>query len=283
MEVGGAPADWLNADTVDSCCQSLVNMCVKAGSPDAGSVIFVSSLAVTAAQGRLNTPGSSQESVRRALGIGNKTWPPRDMACLSINNGSHWSLLAYFPAHDPARIYHYDSGRDFPSGGNATYARKVVTMMACVRLVPRWVQLVEDKRFPAQEGGVECGYYLVAAMTNLLWHRRSRLKRRRPVTPMNFYNMDLLHAYGLPKLQEIVRTLLSGVEVSSQRQQQQQTIFRRRPRSASFDSDERQQQQQHHHYHHYYHHHHHYAPPSSPSFASDSERSPRRKSRHRTW
>ena len=202
------PSDWLCADAVDTCCQVLVTMCTSP-TVDSGSVVFVSSLAITAALSRLDTPNSTQNSVRRAMGIKkNRTWPPRDMAFFSINSGSHWSLLAYFPGHDSARIYHYDSGRHFPCGGNAAYARGVVTMMARVRLVPDWVQLAEDTRFPTQDGGIECGYYLIAAMANMLWHRRERLSMGRRVVPMDFYNMDLLQSYGLPKLRKIVQTLL---------------------------------------------------------------------------
>ncbi len=202
------PSDWLCADAVDTCCQVLVTMCTSP-TVDNGSVVFVSSLAITAALNRLDTPNSTQNSVRRAMGIKkNRTWPPRDMACFSINSGSHWSLLAYFPEHDSARIYHYDSGRHFPCGGNAAYARRVVTMMARVRLVPDWVQLAEDTRFPTQDGGIECGYYLIAAMANMLWHRRERLNMGRRAVPMDFYNMDLLQSYGLSKLRKIVQTLL---------------------------------------------------------------------------
>ncbi len=257
----GVPVDWLNADTVDKCCQTLVDMCTSSSeNGDAASVLFVSSLAITAALIRLNGPDSTQDSVRRAMGIGTKKnpWPPRDLAFFSLNSGAHWSLLVYFPSHNDSLFYHYDSGRHFPGGGNCGYALNVVRMLARVRLVPPVVKVVRDTRFPVQEGGIECGYYLVAAMANLLWHRRSRLNHRYMVTPMNFYNLDLLHTYGLPKLRQIVHTLLfnhddngngnpSRAPVRRRRQtlppeflpprRQQQTIFSSRAHAPfSFDT-----------------------------------------------
>ena len=203
-------AHWLDSDTIDGCCQTVVDMCTSDETIGTNSVLFVSSLAVSAALSRLDSAKVTQETVRRGLGIveKKKMWPPRDLACFSINNGAHWSLLAYFPGYNKHRIYHYDSGRHFHGRGNASYAIKVVQMLARVRLVPATIQLINEIEFPIQEGGVECGYYLVATMANLLHCRRENLNQGRVICPINAYNLDLLHRYDLTKLQEIVSTLL---------------------------------------------------------------------------
>ena len=203
-------ADWLDSDAIDGCCQTVVDMCTSDEAAGTNSVFFVSSLAISAALSRLSVTKSTQRIVRRALGIvaEKQVWLPRDLACFSINSGSHWSLLAYFPGYNKHRIYHYDSGRHFQSRGNANYAIKVVQMLARIRLVPPTIQLVPEIGFPTQEGGVECGYYLVAAMANLMECRRQNMNLGQVVTPMDSYNLDLLHQYDLEKLQKIVYTLL---------------------------------------------------------------------------
>ena len=203
-------ADWLDSDAIDGCCQTVVDMCTSDEAVGTNSVFFVSSLAISAALSRLSVTKSTQRIVRRALGIvaEKQVWLPRDLACFSINSGTHWSLLAYFPGYNKHRIYHYDSGRHFSSRGNANYAIKVVQMLARIRLVPPTIQLVPEIGFPTQEGGVECGYYLVAAMANLMECRRQNLNLGQVVTPMDSYNLDLLHQYDLEKLQKIVYTLL---------------------------------------------------------------------------
>ncbi len=204
-------ADWLDDDTIDGCCQAVVSMCTSDELVGTNSVFFVSSLAVTVALKRLRSRNATQKTVRRALGIvasKQKTWPPRDLVCFSINNGAHWSLLVYFPGYTKHKIYHYDSGRHFPGGGNVPYAVKVVQMLARIRLVPTNVRLVNEVGFPIQDGSVECGYYLVAAMANLFSCRRENLDCGRVVGPINSYNLNLLHEYDLTKLQRIVKTLL---------------------------------------------------------------------------
>ncbi len=254
-------ADWLDDDAIDGCCQAVVSMCTSDEVVGTNSVFFVSSLAVTVALRRLNSRNATQKTVRRALGISASNqirWPPRDLVCFSINNGAHWSLLAYFPGHNKHKIYHYDSGRHFPGGGNVPYAVKVVQMLARIRLVPTNVRLVNEVGFPIQEGGVECGYYLVAAMANLFSCRRGNLDRGRVVGPINSYNLNLLHEYDLTKLQRIVKTLLfrrnqektrnqpnnnkrkRPKKKSTSQQKQQQTIFshKRTPAPFSFDDDD---------------------------------------------
>jgi len=249
-------AHWLDSDTIDGCCQTVVDMCTSDERTDSTSVLFVSSLAVSAALGRLDAPRATQETVRRSLGIvkKKKMWPPRDLACFSINNGAHWSLLTYFPGYNKHRIYHYDSGRHFPSRGNAAYAVKVIQMLARIRLVPPTIQLISEIEFPIQEGGVECGYYLVAAMANLLHCRRVNLNQGRVISPINSYNLDLLHQYDLTKLQEIVSTLLFRRKETSRnynnyhpkkknkrtkkKSRSQQTIFSTRKYSAPFSFDD---------------------------------------------
>ena len=232
-------------------------MCTSDERTDSTSVLFVSSLAVSAALARLDAPRATQETVRRSLGIvkKKKMWPPRDLACFSINNGAHWSLLTYFPGYNKHRIYHYDSGRHFPSRGNAAYAVKVIQMLARIRLVPPTIQLINEIEFPIQEGGVECGYYLVAAMANLLHCRRVNLNQGRVISPINSYNLDLLHRYDLTKLQEIVSTLLFRRKETSRnynnnyhpkkknkrtkkKSRSQQTIFSTRKYSAPFSFDD---------------------------------------------
>lgn len=201
--------EWLDADIVDDCCAFLVDFCTAQKPKDANSVIFVSSLAISVALQRLNEPECSQDSIHRAMGIGvHKAWPPRDLACFSVNGGAHWSLLAYFPVHAPTRIYHYDSGRHFDPGNNANRAREIVTMMARVRLVPAKIELVEEGQFPVQEGYMECGYYLIAAMANLMWHRRKRLELGVPITPLGSFTLNLLNSYTMRELHAMVNTLL---------------------------------------------------------------------------
>lgn len=250
-------AHWLNDETIDNCCQTVIDMCTSDEGIDSTSVLFVSSLAVSAALTRLDVTKASQKNVRRTLGILEKKnmWPPRDLACFSINSGAHWSLLTYFPGHSKNRIYHYDSGRHFPGRGNTDYAVRVVQMLARIRLVPASIQFVNETGFPIQEGGVECGYYLVAAMANLLHCRRSNLNRGRLVSPINSYNLDLLHRYDLTKLQEIVSTLLFKRNQTlrnyywsaskknkntkpKKKSQQQQIIFSTGKNSAPFSFDD---------------------------------------------
>jgi len=110
---------------------------------------------------------------------------------------------------------------------------------------------------------------LVAAMANLMECRRQNLDQGHVVTPMDSYNLDLLHQYDLEKLQKIVCTLLFRRKEKSfdchppqektkrkktkfnpsQPQQQQQTIFFHKKNTTpsapfSFDDDISEQEEQ---------------------------------------
>ncbi len=197
--------NWLRDDAIDRFCSAT---CKKAEleqkrahsmsfhsfaveEPNKGKIVWISSLALTAALAASRNEDASQEDVKRKIGFkrGSGLRPQDcDVILGSVYSDSHWSLLALYIGEEGfGKAYHYDSIK----GHNEDKVLKIVQVLSRAGVLNKSVELVTPKDFPQQENEYECGHVVLMTVGTIA-SKYSRLpfEATQPIGPYEYPNIS---------------------------------------------------------------------------------------------